>query len=105
MNVQVNPHFYNFLAEGNIISGTKAETAYNSLCSQAPIIQECRKVFAIGRQYTKPEVKHMLQHIYNSLGLAGKTAKATDIRQYLNVRECMKTNDYGKRIEVYEIMP
>ena len=84
---------------------TKAETACNSLCSQAPIMQECSKVFVTGRYYNKPEVKQMLQHIYNSLGLVGKTAKSTDIRQYLNVRECMKTNDYGKRIEVYEIMP
>lgn len=91
---------------GNLnFDSTKAETAYNSLCSQAPIIQECRKAFAIGRQYTKPEVKHMLQHIYNSLGLAGKTAKATDIRQYLNVQERTTKGDNGKRIEVYEIIP
>ena len=95
---------YDTLASLNFDS-TKAETAYSSLCSQAPIIQECRKVFAIGRQYTKPEVKQILQHIYNSFGLIGKTAKATDITQYLNVRERMITNSDGKRIEVYEIMP
>ena len=84
---------------------TNVEAAYNNICNQATIIQECRKAFIVGKLYTKPEVKQTLQHIYNSLGLVGKTAKSTDIRQYLNVRECMTTNDYGKRIEVYEIIP
>ena len=84
---------------------TKVEAEYANLCSQAPIIQECQREFSIGSLYTKPEVKQTLQHIYNSLGLVGKTAKATDITQYLNVRERMITNSDGKRIEVYEIMP
>lgn len=95
---------YQQLANLNFDSA-KVEAAYNSHCSQAQIVQECMKAFVIGNLYTKSEVKQTLQHIYNSLGLVGKTAKSTDIRQYLNVRECMKTNDYGKRIEVYEIMP
>ena len=84
---------------------TKVEAAYNNQCSQAPIILECQREFSIGSLYTKPEVKRTLQHIYDSLGLSGKTAKATDITQYLNVRERMITNSDGKRIEVYEIMP
>ena len=84
---------------------TNIEAAYNNICNQAPIMQECQREFAIGSLYTKPEVKQTLQHIYDSLGLAGKTAKATDITQYLNVRERMITNSDGKRIEVYEIMP
>lgn len=84
---------------------TNVEAAYNNICNQATIIQECRKTFIVGNLYTKPEVKQTLQHIYNSLGLVGKTAKSTDIMQYLNVQECMKTNDYGKRIEVYKIIP
>ena len=84
---------------------TNIEAAYNNICNQAPIMQECQREFAIGSLYTKPEVKQTLQHIYNSLGLVGKTAKATDITQYLNVRERMITNSDGKRIEVYEIMP
>ena len=84
---------------------TNIEAAYNNICNQAPIMQECQREFAIGSLYTKPEVKQALQHIYNSLGLVGKTAKATDITQYLNVRERMITNSDGKRIEVYEIMP
>lgn len=83
----------------------KVEAEYANLCSQAPIMQECQREFSIGSLYTKPEVKQTLQHIYNSLGLVGKTAKATDITQYLNVRERMITNSDGKRIEVYEIMP
>ena len=91
---------------GNLnFDSTKVETAYNSLCSQAPITEECMKVFIVGNRYTKPEVKQILQRIYNSLGLTGKTAKATDIRQYLNVRECMTKGNDGKRIEVYEIIP
>ena len=84
---------------------TKVEAEYANLCSQAPIMQECQREFSIGSLYTKPEVKQTLQHIYDSLGLVGKTAKATDITQYLNVRERMITNSDGKRIEVYEIMP
>lgn len=84
---------------------TNIEAAYNNICNQAPIIKECQREFAVSNLYTKPEVKQTLQHIYNSLGLVGKTAKATDITQYLNVRERMITNSDGKRIEVYEIMP
>lgn len=84
---------------------TNIEAAYNNICNQAPIMQECQREFAVSNLYTKPEVKQTLQHIYDSLGLAGKTAKATDITQYLNVRERMITNSDGKRIEVYEIMP
>ena len=38
MNVQVNPHFYNFLAEGNIISGTKAETARDVIAELARLL-------------------------------------------------------------------
>ena len=38
MNVQVNPHFYNFLAEGNIISGTKAETAQEAISELARLL-------------------------------------------------------------------
>ena len=83
---------------------TNIEAAYNNICNQAPIMQECQREFAVSNLYTKPEVKQTLQHIYDSLGLAGKTAKATDITQYLNVRERMITNSDGKRIEVYEIM-
>lgn len=84
---------------------TNIEAAYNNICNQAPIMQECQREFAVSNLYTKPEVKQTLQHIYDSLGLVGKTAKATDITQYLNVRERMITNSDGKRIEVYEIMP
>ena len=83
----------------------KVKAEYANQCCQAPIIQECRKVFTIDNSYTKPDVKQILQRIYNSLGLVGKTAKSTDIMQYLNVRERMITNNEGKRIEVYEIMP
>ena len=79
---------------------TKVEAEYANLCNQAPIMQECQREFAIGSLYTKPEVKRTLQHIYDSLGLVGKTAKSTDITQYLNVRERMITNSDGKRIEV-----
>lgn len=38
MNVQVNPHFYNFLAEGNIISGTKSETARDVIAELARLL-------------------------------------------------------------------
>ena len=95
---------YQQLANLNFDSA-KVEAAYNNHCSQAQIVQECMKAFVIGNLYTKPEVKQTLQHIYNSLGFVGKTAKSTDIRQYLNVRERMTKGSNGKRIEVYEIMP
>ena len=38
MNVQVNPHFYNFLAEGNIISGTRSETAPEVIAELARLL-------------------------------------------------------------------
>ena len=38
MNVQVNPHFYDFMEEGNIISGAKAETAQVAISERARLL-------------------------------------------------------------------
>lgn len=83
----------------------KVEQKYVSLCNQVPIAQECRKVFKTGEFYTKPEVKNILQQIYDGLGLVGKKAKATELSQYMPVRECMKTDGTGNRKEGYLIQP
>ena len=40
----------------------------------------------------------MLQKIYDSIGLTGKTAKAKELAQYLPVIERQRTNEKGKRV-------
>ena len=54
--------------------------------------------------YSKQEVKAKLQKIYDNLGLSGKTAKATELAQYLPVRERQKLNEEGKRVFFIEIL-
>ena len=54
--------------------------------------------------YSKQEVKVKLQKIYDNLGLSGKTAKATELAQYLPVRERQKLNKEGKRVFFIEIL-
>ncbi len=80
------------------------EDAYNNLCAQAPIREACRQEFAPGMLYSKQEVKAKLQKIYDNLELSGKTAKATELAQYLPVRERQKLNEEGKRVYFIEIL-
>ena len=80
------------------------EDAYNVLCAQEPIREACRQEFVPGMLYSKQEVKAKLQKIYDNLGLVGKTAKATELAQYLSVRERQKLNDEGKRVFFIEIL-
>ena len=80
------------------------EGAYNVLCVQAPIRDACRQEFVSGMLYSKQEVKAKLQKIYDNLGLSGKTAKATELAQYLPVRERQKLNEEGKRVFFIEIL-
>ena len=80
------------------------EKTYNEWCAQAPITEACRQTFKAGVLYSKQDVKTMLQQIYNTLGLVGKTAKATDLSAYLPVREKQRMNAEGKRVFFIEIL-
>ena len=83
----------------------KVEQEYDYHCNHGPIIQKCRETFTVGNFYTKPEVKNILQQIYDGLGLVGKKAKATELEGYMNVRERMVTDSTGNRKEGYLILP
>ena len=82
----------------------KVEQEYGYYCNHEPIIQKCRETFTVGNFYTKPEVKNILQQIYDGLGLVGKKAKANELEVYMNVKERMITDDEGNRKEGYEIL-
>ena len=62
-----------------------------------------RASFEPGKFYTKPEVKSIIQNIYNSFGFP-LTAKATDLERqaFLSYRRQTRTID-GKRVEGYII--
>lgn len=83
----------------------KIEQEYDYHCNHGPIILKCREAFTIGNFYTKPEVKNILQQIYDGLGLVGKKAKATELEGYMNVQERMVKDSTGNRKEVYLILP
>lgn len=83
----------------------KIEQEYDYHCNHGPIIQKCRETFTVGNFYTKPEVKNILQQIYDGLGLVGKKAKANELEVYMNVKERMITDDEGNRKEGYLILP
>ena len=81
----------------------KVEQDYVVHCSRDFIIQECKKVFIVGENYSKKFVKNELQKIYDSLGLLGRRAKAVEIEGYMNVKERTLTDESGKRREFYLI--
>lgn len=83
----------------------KVEQEYDYHCNHEPIIQKCREAFTVGNFYTKPEVKNILQQIYDSLGLVGKKAKAAELEGYINVQERMVKDSTGNRKEGYLILP
>lgn len=83
----------------------KVEQEYDYHCNHEPIIQKCREAFTVGNFYTKPEVKNILQQIYDGFGLVGKKAKANELEVYMNVKERMITDDEGNRKESYLILP
>ncbi len=58
----------------------KVEQEYDYHCNHEPIIQKCREAFTVGNFYTKPEVKNILQQIYDSLGLVGKKARRQNLK-------------------------
>lgn len=77
--------------------GADVEKTYSEHCLLEPIKDACRQEFKIGVLYSKQEVKSKLQQIYDDLGLVGKTAKATELAQYLPVQEIQKSDTSGKR--------
>ena len=83
----------------------KVEQEYDYYCNHEPIIQKCRETFTVGNFYTKPEVKNILQQIYDGLGLVGKKAKANELEVYMNIQERMIKDSTGNRKEVYLILP
>lgn len=82
----------------------EVEKAYNDSCAQEPIREVCRQTFQVGVLYSKPDVKAMLQKIYDGLGLVGKTAKATELSLYLSVSERQKKDKGGNRVYFIEIL-
>lgn len=81
-----------------------AERTYDNQCAQEPIREACRQEFVPGMLYSKREVKAKLQKIYDGLGLVGKKAKATDLKQYLPVMEKQRTNDRGRKVYFIKIL-
>lgn len=77
---------------------------YNLLLSLNKIKEECAKEFRIGSIYSKVEVKVKLQRIYDKLGLVRKTAKATDLYNYMNIHEKQRMDCDGKRKFFMEIL-
>lgn len=83
----------------------KVEQEYDYYCNHEPIIQKCRETFTVGNFYTKPEVKNILQQIYDGLGLVGKKAKANELEVYMNIQERMVKDSTGNRKQGYLILP
>ncbi len=82
---------------------TDVEKTYSGLLAQDPIKEVCRQTFKPGVLYSKKEVKSLLQQIYDDFGLVGKTAKATDLADYLPVREKQRANAQGHRVYFLEV--
>ena len=89
-------------ATGHIESIIKKELQQKSMISS--IGSELVSKIIIGNRYTLKDLKNLIGLVYQSLGI-DKTAKATDILEFFEVRECLITEkDSGKRVKGYEIL-
>jgi len=85
----------NLEAEYNAISGSYAVS---------DIEEEITNKFTVGLKITKSQAKSELQKIYDNLGI-GKTAKASDLEEYFELRPCKISNpETGKRDAGFEII-
>lgn len=82
----------------------KVKNAYNIHCKQDSMKAACINAFKVGEFYSLKEVKTMLQQIYDHAGLLGKTAKATDLGDYLRYRKVQRTDGQGNRVWYIEIL-
>lgn len=64
--------------------------------------KEVFKIFEPGKKYNKKEIKEKLKEIYNKL-LLSKTAKATDIEEWFEVRD-VNYMENGKKVHGFEII-
>ena len=83
----------------------KVVDVYNEYSVKESIRTACRESFEAGKIYSKKDVKTKLQQIYDHAGISWKTAKATDLGQYLQCRDVQRVNEQGCRewfIEVLE---
>ena len=64
--------------------------------------KEVFKIFEPGKKYNKKEIKEKLKGIYNKL-LLSKTAKATDIEEWFEVRD-VNYMENGKKVHGFEII-
>ena len=81
---------------------------YSKLFGNQDIDQEVKNLicnrFNIGEKYSKSDIKNILKDLYASVGY-NKTAKANDLEEYFELRDCQITNkDTGKRDKGFEII-
>ncbi len=73
--------------------------------SNYSLLQIIDNTFAVGKRYSKAEIKNRIQQIYDSLGIH-KVAKSTTIKEYFEVIECKmldKTNGLFLCRKLYSI--
>ena len=112
-DVLYNPYIPNDLYEYYCVVGAQyiksvsyrekeIKSRYAFLVMQPQIQSLCTQCFISVQFYTNPEVKEILQGIYNKLGFT-ETAKATDITAYIpTAKVCMRTIN-GNRVSGFEI--
>ena len=74
----------------NVTSGDRIKTVFSEL-------------FIIGEKYSLKQIKEIISVVYSDL-MISKTAKATDLEDYFNIRKCTINLKDGKRINGYEIL-
>ena len=83
------------------------EAEYNSVSGKYSTIDLKTTIFdtfKVCERYTKRDLKLELQKIYDNLGI-GKTAKASDLEEYFELRDCKIPNpETGKRDAGFEIV-
>ena len=66
------------------------------------IEEEIRKVFEVGKRYTKSEIKKNLNKLYERVGYKQK-AKATDLDKYFTIKEVKFQDSTGKWVNGFEV--
>ena len=86
-----------------IESEIKRELENNLISKNPELIKRLMEEFIIGERYSLKDIKLILATNYSTIGLI-KTAKASDLEDYFNIKKCTICQKDGKRINGYEII-
>jgi hypothetical protein len=79
---------------------------YNALGKESDLKIHLLSLFFPGYRYTLKDIKEKIREVYNTLGITGRTPKASLLLKYYNIKPILTppNKETGKRENGYEIL-